>query len=67
MVSSRVLSQEWRGSCTGFRRSRATLREDSAARPGKFQNLSKSHLGHVLEPELLSDGVLVSETPGASL
>ncbi|KAM7098903.1 von Willebrand factor A domain-containing protein 5B1 [Molossus nigricans] len=38
VASSRVLSQEWRGSGPGPRRSRTMLGEDSAARPGKFQS-----------------------------
>ena len=61
MVSSRLLTQQWRGSSVGFGRSQTTLREDSAAGHGKFQNLSKGHLGRVLEPELLSHGFLVSK------
>ncbi|XP_045046315.2 von Willebrand factor A domain-containing protein 5B1 [Desmodus rotundus] len=39
MVSSRLLTQQWRGSSVGFGRSQTTLREDSAAGHGKFQNL----------------------------
>lgn len=67
MASSRALNQQWRGSSAGFTRSQTMLREDSAAGPGKFQNLSKSHLGRVLDPELLSHGILMPKTLEASL
>ncbi|EQB78647.1 von Willebrand factor A domain-containing protein 5B1 [Camelus ferus] len=40
MASSRVLTRQWRGTSAGFRRSQTTLREDSAAGDGKFQNLN---------------------------
>nr|XP_031539609.1 von Willebrand factor A domain-containing protein 5B1 [Vicugna pacos] len=40
MASSRVLTRQWRGTSAGFRWSQTTLREDSAAGDGKFQNLN---------------------------
>lgn len=61
MGGSRVLTQQWRGSSAAFGRSQTMLSDDLAAGHGKFQNLSKSHLGCVLEPELLSHGFLVSK------
>uniref|UniRef100_A0A2K6G8D2 von Willebrand factor A domain containing 5B1 n=1 Tax=Propithecus coquereli TaxID=379532 RepID=A0A2K6G8D2_PROCO len=42
MISSRVLTRQWRDASAGFGRSQTTLREDSAAGDGKFQTLSKS-------------------------
>ncbi|KAF5924691.1 hypothetical protein HPG69_004563 [Diceros bicornis minor] len=38
MVSSRVLTRQWRGTSAGFRRSQTLLGEASAAGDGKFQN-----------------------------
>lgn len=67
MASSRALSQQWRGSSAGFSRSQSVFTEDLAAGPGRFQNLSKNHLGRVLDPELLSHGILVPKTLEASL
>uniref|UniRef100_A0A8D1KWL2 von Willebrand factor A domain containing 5B1 n=1 Tax=Sus scrofa TaxID=9823 RepID=A0A8D1KWL2_PIG len=40
MASSRVLTQQWRGTSAGFGRSQTMLGEDSAAEDGRFQNLS---------------------------
>ncbi|KAI4587968.1 hypothetical protein MJG53_002376 [Ovis ammon polii x Ovis aries] len=39
MVSSRVLTRQWKGT-SGFRRSQTTLGEDSAAGDSKYQNLN---------------------------
>ncbi|KAM5321912.1 von Willebrand factor A domain-containing protein 5B1 isoform 2-T2 [Glossophaga mutica] len=39
MVSSRVLTQQWRGSSVAFGRSQTMFGEDSAVGRGKFQNL----------------------------
>lgn len=44
MLSSRVLTRQWKGASAGFGRSQATLKEDSAAGDGKFHVPSKSHL-----------------------
>uniref|UniRef100_A0A8D0MLC1 von Willebrand factor A domain containing 5B1 n=1 Tax=Sus scrofa TaxID=9823 RepID=A0A8D0MLC1_PIG len=43
MASSRVLTQQWRGTSAGFGRSQTMLGEDSAAEDGRFQNLSPLH------------------------
>ncbi|XP_070260343.1 von Willebrand factor A domain-containing protein 5B1 [Myotis yumanensis] len=40
MASSRALNQQWRGSSAGFSRSQSVFTEDSAAGPGRFQNLN---------------------------
>uniref|UniRef100_A0A8D1P6R1 von Willebrand factor A domain containing 5B1 n=1 Tax=Sus scrofa TaxID=9823 RepID=A0A8D1P6R1_PIG len=40
MASSRVLTQQWRGTSAGFGRSQTMLGEDSAAEDGRFQNLN---------------------------
>ena len=44
MVSSRVLTRQWKGT-SGFGRSQTMLGEDSAAGDSKYQNLSKNCLG----------------------
>uniref|UniRef100_A0A8C9J8J4 von Willebrand factor A domain containing 5B1 n=1 Tax=Panthera tigris altaica TaxID=74533 RepID=A0A8C9J8J4_PANTA len=51
MVSSQVLTRQWRGTSAGFRRSQTLLGDYSAAAgDGKFQNLSKSCLRRALKP-----------------
>ncbi|XP_042808465.1 von Willebrand factor A domain-containing protein 5B1 isoform X1 [Panthera leo] len=40
MVSSQVLTRQWRGTSAGFRRSQTLLGDYSAAGDGKFQNLN---------------------------
>ncbi|XP_029803188.1 von Willebrand factor A domain-containing protein 5B1 isoform X2 [Suricata suricatta] len=40
MVSSQVLTRQWRGASAGFRRSQTLLGENSAAGDGKLQNLN---------------------------
>nr|KAF6380898.1 von Willebrand factor A domain containing 5B1 [Myotis myotis] len=52
MASSRALNQQWRGSSAGFSRSQSVFTEDSAAGPGRFQNLRSNRVdqGKALPP-----------------
>lgn len=66
MASSRVLTQQWRGTSAGFGRSQTMLGEDSAAEDGRFQNLSKKPPGVCSEawaPESLRSHVRGPQRP----
>ncbi|KAF6346013.1 von Willebrand factor A domain containing 5B1 [Rhinolophus ferrumequinum] len=56
MVSSRVLTRQWRGPSAGFGQSQTMLREDSAAGDGKFQNLNVKESPTALSTETVSPG-----------
>ncbi|XP_004592463.2 von Willebrand factor A domain-containing protein 5B1 [Ochotona princeps] len=54
MLSSRVLTRQWKGASAGFGRSQTTLREDSAAGDGKFHVPSREESPGVTIREMLS-------------
>nr|XP_020024252.1 von Willebrand factor A domain-containing protein 5B1-like isoform X1 [Castor canadensis]XP_020024253.1 von Willebrand factor A domain-containing protein 5B1-like isoform X1 [Castor canadensis] len=70
MLSSRVLTRQWRGTSTGFGRPQTMLREDSAAGDGKFQTLTmeeSSTMPFCEVPSLGHEKRAVSEGPLRSL
>ncbi|XP_019522195.1 PREDICTED: von Willebrand factor A domain-containing protein 5B1 [Hipposideros armiger] len=54
MVSSRVLTRQWKGASAGFGQSQTVLGEDSAAGDGKFQNLNVAESPSAFSGETMS-------------